>query len=221
MALPFLAIGTVVVLLGLLVTRLLDGTGAEQADAAAGRWFAANRTPTGITLTQFGTLFGETLTIVALTAATAGVFRVVYRRWRESVLLVFCVVAQALVFMITTMLIDRERPPVSQLDESPPTSSFPSGHTAAATAFYCGTALVIAWHTRRVWLKALVGVLGFLIPVLVATCRMYRGMHYPSDTATSLLLGLSLLTVALLLLPLGTAGQVPGTRAGPREPTPV
>lgn len=81
-ALPFLAIGTVVVLPGLLVTRLLDGTGAEEADGSVDRWFAANRTPTGITLTHIGTLFGETPTIVGLTILTAGIFRVVYRRWR-------------------------------------------------------------------------------------------------------------------------------------------
>ena len=35
------------------------------------------------------------------------------------------------------------------LDDSPPTSSFPSGHTAASTAYYLGTALIIAWHTRQ------------------------------------------------------------------------
>lgn len=114
-----------------------------------------------------------------------------------------CVVAQALIFGITTLLIDRKRPAVPHLDESPPTSSFPSGHTAASTAFYAGTALVIAWHTRHVWLKWVIGIVGLLIPIVVATSRMYRGMHYPTDTGTSFLLGLSLLSVAATLIPLG------------------
>lgn len=217
--LPMLAIGVVTILLGLLVTRLLDTTDAADADSWVGKWFAAHRTPTGTTLTHLGTLFGETPTIVGLTTLTAIVFRLVFHRWRESVLLVVCVVAQSLIFVTTTMLIDRNRPRVPHLDDSPPTSSFPSGHTAASTAFYVGTALVIAWHTRHTWLKWVIGVLGLLIPVIVATCRMYRGMHYPTDVTTSVLLGLSLLAVAFRLLPL----DIPGRRSDrpDRARTPV
>ena len=212
MALPVLLIGTVVVLLGLLVTRVLETTDVADADSWFDRWLAAHRSGTGVTLTHLGTLFGETPTIVGLTAVTAVVFRAVFHRWRESVLLVLCVSAQALIFLVTTILIDRKRPPVPHLDDSPPTSSFPSGHTAAATAFYLGTALVIAWHTRHTWLKWLLVVLGVLIPIVVATCRMYRGMHYPTDTLTSLLLGTSLLVVAAHLVPL--AGDATGTGTG-------
>jgi membrane-associated phospholipid phosphatase len=186
----------------LLVTRVLDTTDVADADSWFDRWLAAHRSGTGVTLTQFGTLFGETPTIVGLTAVTAVVFRAVFHRWRESVLLVLCVSAQALIFLVTTMLIDRKRPPVPHLDDSPPTSSFPSGHTAAATAFYLGTALVIAWHTRHTWLRWGLVVLGVLVPVIVATSRVYRGMHYPTDIVTSFLLGLSLLAVATRRLPL-------------------
>ena len=202
MAIPVLLIGTVVVLLGLLVTRVLDTTDVADADSWVARWLARHRSGTGVTLTHLGTLFGETPVIVGLTAVTAVIFRVVFHRWRESVLLVLCVSAQAMIFLITTMLIDRERPPVPHLDDSPPTSSFPSGHTAAATAFYLGTALVIAWHTRHTWLRWGLVALGVLVPVIVATSRVYRGMHYPTDIVTSFLLGLSLLAVATRLLPL-------------------
>jgi undecaprenyl-diphosphatase len=202
MAIPVLLIGTVVVLLGLLITRVLETTDVADADSWVDKWFARNRTPTGVDLTHYGTLFGETPTIVGLTAITAVIFRVVYKRWRESVLLVVCVTAQSLIFLVTTILIDRKRPPVPHLDDSPPTSSFPSGHTAASTAYYLGTALIVAWHTRQVWLKWLLVVLGVLVPIVVATCRLYRGMHYPSDILVSFLLGLTLLAVAFRLLPL-------------------
>ena len=195
-AVPFLLVGTVTVLLGLLVTKVLDGTAFADEDAALDRTLAAHRTPTGVTLTHIGTMFAETPTIVALTAITAAAFRLAYRRWRESVFLVLCVTGQALIFLVTTLLIDRHRPPVRHLDASPPTSSFPSGHTAAATAFYGGLAIVLAWHTRRVWLRWLVTAVGVLMPVMVATCRMYRGMHYPTDTATSAVMALALLAIA-------------------------
>ena len=208
MAVPVVLIGTVVVLLGLLVTRVLDGSDVADADSWVDRELASRRTPTGATLTRLGSLLGETPTIVGLTALTAVVFRAVFHRWRESVLLVLCVSAQALVFMVTQMLIDRQRPSVPRLDDSPPTSSFPSGHTAAATAFYLGVALVLAWHTRHVWLRWLLATLGVLLPIVVATCRLYRGMHFPTDTLTSFLLGTSLLAVAARLLPLSGRDRV-------------
>lgn len=212
--LPFLAIGVVVVLLGLLITKVLEQSDLIDADEWFIRRLEGMRTPTGEDLTHYGTLFGETPTIVGLTALTAAAFRVAYHRWRESVLLVCCVTGQALIFLvITTILIDRTRPEVSHLDESPPTSSFPSGHTAASTAFYAGAALSIAWHTRRLWYGKLIAVVGLLIPVMVAFCRMYRGMHHPTDTITSYLLGLTLLAVAFRLLPLSdrtrTSARVP------------
>jgi undecaprenyl-diphosphatase len=203
----------VVVLLGLLITKVLETTGFARADAGVDRWFASHRTPTMNTLTHIGTLFGETPTIVGLTALTVVIFRIAFRRWRESVFLAVCVTAQALIFLVATLLIDRDRPPVPHLDDSPPTSSFPSGHTAASTAYYLGTFLIIAWHTRQVWLKSLLIVVGVLLPIMVATCRMYRGMHYPTDTGTSFLLGLSLLAVMSWALPL--AGGRPERRAEP------
>jgi len=136
-------------------------------------------------------------------------FRLAFHRWRESVILAICVTGQAVIFLVTTILIDRKRPPVHHLDDSPPTSSFPSGHTAAATAYYLGTALIIAWHTRQVWLRWLIVVVGILIPIMVASCRMYRGMHYPTDTTTSFLLGIALLAIAFHALPL--SGGRPGS----------
>ncbi len=211
----FLAIGVVVVLLGLLITKVLETTGFADADAGVDRWFAKHRGPTLNTLTHLGTLFGETVTIVGLTAITFVVFRVVFHRWRESVILLICVVGQSLIFLVTTILIDRDRPPVPHLDDSPPTSSFPSGHTAASTAYWAGTALIVAWHTRERWLRQLIVVVGLLIPIMVATCRMYRGMHYPTDTTTSYLFALALLAVAFRALPLdrGSEDRVPDRRA--------
>jgi membrane-associated phospholipid phosphatase len=197
------AVGVVVVLLGLLITKVLETTAFADADAGLDKWLEKQRTPTGETLTHIGTLFGETPTIIALTAITVIAFRVAFHRWRESVILAVCVSGQALIFLITTMLIDRERPPVRHLDDSPPTSSFPSGHTAAATAYYLGTGLILAWHTRHLWLRWLLVIVGVLIPIVVASCRMYRGMHYPTDTATSFLLGLALLAIAFRAFPLG------------------
>jgi membrane-associated phospholipid phosphatase len=96
--------------------------------------------------------------------------------------------AQALVFLFTTLVIDRERPAVHRMDDSPPTSSFPSGHTSAAVALYVGLAFLLFTMLNRTWAKRLAWLL-VLVPVGVALARLYRGMHHPSDVLASFLNG--------------------------------
>jgi undecaprenyl-diphosphatase len=186
------AVGVVVVLVGLLITKVLESTAFADADAGLDKWLEKQRTPTGLTVTHIGTLFGETPTIVGLTTVTVIVFRLVFHRWRESVLLAIVVTGQSLIFL-------------------------------AATTYWLGTALILAWHTRHVWLRWLLVVVGVVIPIGVAASRMYRGMHYPTDTATSFLLGLALLFIAFHALPLGEHGDQEGrtdrSSPGPRART--
>ena len=78
---------------------------------------------------------------------------------------------QALVFFFTTLLIDRERPDVEQLDDSPPTSSFPSGHTGAATGLYFTLGLMALRITNPV-LRSVVVSVCLAIPFLVAAAGL-------------------------------------------------
>lgn len=215
--LPFAGVGVLVVLFGLFLTKVLDTSEVADTDVSLVGWLADHRTGTLVTVSRWGTLLGETPTIVGLTAVAALVLRLVLHRWREPLLLVVCVSGQALIFLAATLLIDRARPRVERLDDSPPTSSFPSGHTAAATAFYVGLALIIAWHTRERWLARLIVGIGLLFPLAMASCRLYRGMHYATDVGTSIVLGLTLLTLAFTLMPLDEGS---GRRAGRRRPAP-
>ena len=202
LAVPAVVLAGLMALLGLLLTKVLDSTGIAREDGELSRDLAASRNSDGKAVTSILTLLAETPTIVAFTAVAAVVFRLVFHRWRESVLVVCAVVGETLIFWLTTMLIDRPRPRVPQLDEAPPTSSFPSGHTAASVAFYGTVALVVLWHTRRVWLRRLVVGLAVLIPLSVGAARLYRGMHFPTDVLAGLLLGSTwLTTVAVRLRP--------------------
>jgi undecaprenyl-diphosphatase len=80
------------------------------------------------------------------------------------------------------------------MDESPPTSSVPSGHTSAAVALYCGLALLLAMRTRQTGLRTLCWLL-VLVPVCVAVSRLYRGMHHPSDVTASFVNGALCVTI--------------------------
>lgn len=156
-------------------------------------------------VTSWGSQAGNTLTIVAITlaACAALVFAPVLPRWREAVFLAVSVSLQALVFLAITSAVDRHRPEVHRLDASPPTSSYTSGHTGAATALYGGLAVLVLHRARRLsrpW-RIAVAVLLMLVPVAVGVCRMYRGMHHPTDVAGGMLNGaLSLLIVGRTVL---------------------
>jgi membrane-associated phospholipid phosphatase len=193
-ALPAAAVAIGTILLGLLVVHVL-ASGWLAGESAANRELAGDRTRALNTATHVLTYFAATPTIVALTAVAAIVCRIVFRRWRESVYVVLAVAGETLIFLLTTVLIDRQRPRVPQLDEAPPTSSYPSGHTAAAVCFYGSIAVIMLWHKRHALLRAAFGTLAVLVPLLVGASRLYRGMHFPSDVIAGLLLGLTWLSV--------------------------
>jgi len=93
------------------------------------------------------------------------------------------------VFVTTTVVVDRARPPVRHLDAVPPTSSFPSGHTGAATALFVASAFLVLWYVRNKLVKVIGVVLLLAVPLLVAYGRLYRGMHHPSDVLGAYLNG--------------------------------
>ncbi|MFG2481106.1 diacylglycerol kinase family protein [Streptomyces fagopyri] len=209
--------------LGLLITGpardLWPLTAEDHVDEA----FERGRTATLTTLSSVGSEAGNTLTVITLTLAACLVLVLLPRlpMWRQAVFLAVAVSSQALVFLVITLSVDRDRPDVDRLDASPPTSSYTSGHTGAATALYAGVAVVVLSRGRGPW-RRVVGVLLLLIPLLVGVARLYRGMHHPTDVVGGIVNGgLSLLIVGRALLvdrsvtAPPSAGSLPadGTRA--------
>ncbi len=85
-----------------------------------------------------------------------------------------------------------------RLDPAPPTSSFPSGHTAAAIALWVSLAIVITTHVRNAFVRTLVWIVALSLPIFVGLSRLYRGMHHPTDVLASVLLGAGAVLTALL-----------------------
>lgn len=216
---PIILVYALLVGLGALVTRVLDGAWPLTAEDAVNRELLRERDAAGNAVSTVFSAIGSTPAIVGVTALVALLLVVRWRRWRAALFLVGAVTAQALLFLFTTMAIDRERPDVPKMDVSPPTSSFPSGHTSAAFTLYCGLALLLAtWasgRTRASWWWLLVAV-----PAAVGLSRLYRGMHHPSDVVASFVNG----TLCLLVLARGVLdgsvrwgrGRAAPQRSGPR-----
>ena len=100
-------------------------------------------------------------------------------------------------YRLTTVFVHRDRPHVGRLENLPVAASYPSGHTAAAIAVYCGLALLLTSRFRNTWFRVACWTVALLLPLFVAMSRMYRGMHHPLDAGAGALMGLGALLVAL------------------------
>jgi membrane-associated phospholipid phosphatase len=194
------------VALGLFLTDVLPTTALGKWDAEVPRRLVEYRQQGGISESKIITTLSETATIITLTALAAAVFRWKFGRWRESLVVIYAVIGETAIFVATTLFIDRPRPRVPHLDAAPPTSSFPSGHTAAAVCFYGSIAAIILWHSRHRWIKVAAVVICAAVPLLIAGSRVYRGMHYPTDVLAGMLLGAIWLTVVIFYVRTHDAG---------------
>jgi hypothetical protein len=193
--LPVLVLYGALVGLGLLVTRVLPGVWPLTVEDGVNRGLEAHRSAGRNDVSLVFSTIASTPAIIAVTAVAAGVLWLVLRRWREPLFLVAAVSVQTAVYLATTRAIGRQRPEVERMDGALPTSSFPSGHTSAAIALYCGLALLLARSATRPSTRAAWWALLVLVPVGVATTRMYRGMHHPSDIVGSFLNGATCLYI--------------------------
>lgn len=175
--------------LGALLVHSPAGDPIEEVDVDIATGIASDRTAELTEWSARGSEFGGTVPVVSAVILFAVAFYFGFRRWRESATVASALSLEALVFVTVSTIIGRDRPPVEQLDASPPTASFPSGHTGAATALYLTLAAVVWWNVENRVVRAIVAGLAVLLPVFVAASRMYRGMHFLTDVVVGMLLG--------------------------------
>jgi undecaprenyl-diphosphatase len=182
--------------IGYLLTHALRNTSFEHSDGSIDRWLASHRSAPWNTITHWLTYGAETVTVIAVGLVFFVGLRLHLHRWRESLFLLAALAGEVTIFVCTTLVIDRHRPRVAHLDSAPPTSSFPSGHTAAAVCLYGALAIIAVHASNRSWLRAVAVLAAVLMPCCVAFARLYRGMHYPTDVVAGALLSLVWLAAA-------------------------
>jgi membrane-associated phospholipid phosphatase len=181
------------------VVHFTPGTTLGNADQNIEEWFVERRTPRLNTLSLIGSMLAETAIKIAITAIVCAVLLWIFHRWFESLVIAVSLILEAMVFLTVTLLVKRPRPDVPRLDGSPVSSSFPSGHVAAAVC-YAAMAVVVFWHTRKRWIRVVTVVLVVLVPIAVALARMYRGMHHLTDVVAGAMIGaMSVVLVTTIL----------------------
>jgi undecaprenyl-diphosphatase len=181
----------------LLVDVLLPVHVIGHTDESVNAWFAHHRSSSLNDATFIGSAIGDIPAIPVLVILTA-VGAMIARRWRIAAFIVGAIVLEVATYRVTSLLVHRERPAVPRLDHLPVNQSYPSGHVAASVVVYIGLALLISSRIRAGWPLYVVWAIAILLPLFVATSRMYRGMHHPLDVTAGALIGISSIAIALL-----------------------
>ncbi len=184
---------------GALITGPLDGSGFVRTDESISRWFADGRTPRYDDMAVAGAMLADTFVKIIVTAIAAAVILAIWRSWRDVAMIVLPLILEASVFIVVTWLVGRPRPDVPRLESSPVASSWPSGHTAAATVYFA-IVVVIWWHVRNTVVRIVSIVVPLVVLLIVGWARTYAGMHHLSDVVAGAILGaVSVFAVWLLL----------------------
>jgi undecaprenyl-diphosphatase len=210
-----LAITGVVIGIGFALTRWSALAGVRSWDISFERTLVAERTGWGDHLTEVGTEFAESVTVIFLTIFGVDLVASTTRRWRAAAFVAMAVAGEKLVYVISVMVVGRERPPVPTVGSTYATNSFPSGHVGSAVVLYGSLALLLWWARpdRRVG-RVVALATAVLLTLVVAFCRMYRGFHFPSDVVVGAAMGVAwLATCALVLRP--RAAVAPDARCAP------
>jgi membrane-associated phospholipid phosphatase len=197
--LSFVSIAGLSILLGLLVTRVIVRDGSvDHYDESVVRALSHHRSPGLTTASLIGSIIAGGVVLPIIVAA-CGLLAAVFRQWRVGVFLVFALGLESGVYRVTTLLVHRQRPGVHRLEALPANASYPSGHTAAAIAVYCGLALLITSRIASLGPRVFIWTAAVAIPVYVAFARMYRGMHHPLDVLGGVVIGISALAAMVLI----------------------
>ena len=95
----------------------------QARDQSIAEWFVDSRTATLDTLSALGSNLAATMVKIAVTAVLAIVMRLVWKRWREPLMMVVPLVLEASVFITVTYLVARPDPTSSGSNRHPSTAA--------------------------------------------------------------------------------------------------
>jgi undecaprenyl-diphosphatase len=171
-------------------------TGDQAADSAAHADVLAQ--PWLLAAARAATTAGSSL-VVDVVAAVVALALLIARLWRGAVLVVVARLGELASTTAVKDLLARPRPTLVDPVDHAAGYGFPSGHAAGSAAVYGALVLLVLPRAAR-WARALLLAAGTLLICAVAASRVLLGVHYPSDVAAGMALGLAWVGVAALLV---------------------
>jgi membrane-associated phospholipid phosphatase len=184
----------VVTAAGLVLVGPLEDGRIVRWDVHVEQWFTDYRTSALNTLAEAGTWLAETLTVPVVLLLAIVIAWKVSSNVAAPAFLAIAVGGEKLLYLVSSLIVGRDRPPVPTVGTNYATSSFPSGHVASAITLYGSIALLIALR-RTAAVRVLVLAAAGLMATVVAVCRMYGGLHFPSDCVAGAIVGIIWLAV--------------------------
>jgi membrane-associated phospholipid phosphatase len=161
------------------------GSAVPAVDEQIHSWALSHRSPGSAAVARAIRWGGVTWIVlpalIVIGAATVGARRDIGRRVRSGLLL--CLVASAGVYVeiLINQDIARMRPPRADWAGAAAGSSFPSGHTTAATLFAVSCAWAVAARVPRGWPRRAVWAGAAAYAATVGWSRVWLGVHWPTD----------------------------------------
>jgi membrane-associated phospholipid phosphatase len=195
----FALIASLSIVAGLLLTKVvLHIHGVANEDERLISFLAHHRSNDLTDASLVGSIMGGGV-VLPIIAGVAALVALIGKHWRLAGFLLFALAVESGSYRATTLVVHRQRPDVPRLEKLPVNASYPSGHTAASIAIYCGIALLLTSRIADRRARVAIWVVAALIPVFVAFARMYRGMHHPLDVAGGVLIGIASLSALVLV----------------------
>lgn len=181
-----------------LATAVRSNGDVVRFDQALATALHQEATPGLVAAMRTVTLFG--LQVLWVLLAVTGVALLLQRRWSLLTLLIIVWTGSVVLNTLTKAIFVRPRPVFDMPLLTVMFYSFPSGHAMFAATVYGMYAYLLARQAKRAWLKTVIYLVAAALVALVSFSRMYLGVHYLSDVAAGILLGIAWLMLCILAL---------------------
>ena len=190
----FVLIGAAIAILGTWAFAEFAGhvnSGGTQAfDDAVLRWLGQHRSaPLGAFMLDITSL--GTSSVVAMVVGVAALFLWLNQHKHSAILLLVSTAGGVILNNLLKLGFSRPRPEIIPWATTATFYSFPSGHAMSATVVYSTVAYLAARLQRTHRARVAIVIVATLVIAIICVSRLYLGVHYPSDVAAGIIIGLA------------------------------